>query len=392
MPLTFAGGLAIFWALHLRSKLFLPAGRRLCRQKLTASWLVAVFLVQPGVAAVLFATFNCYSVEGASGADRGPFLLQELSERCWEGRHLGLALSLGLSGLLLWVVGLPLWTGLLLREKRAQLGNAEIQATYGFLYNGYAPRSYFWEVWGLLRKELVAGVGVFLLRAGTLVQAFLLLLLLFFFLLASLHVRPYLRPLMNKLELFSLSALLVTVFAGLFFLAARDPASPAYLPGQDFSISETQKWVLFAFVLLPNLAFFLRVVYAATGASRESLRNACPRCYFLCCLCSSKRLLREEEAQAKTSRTNLAKLIEIDEVIESKLLLHSFRALALPQLLRAQPLLCGGEEIRAPAPSIQDRSLQSPGGQCRARGSGLNATQDPHAWPWLLRLPHGSAA
>ena len=237
LPLGFAAGLALFWVLHLRQKLSSPDGWRTCRQKLTSSWLVAVFLVQPSVAAALFASFNCYSIDGATGSERGPFLLQELSERCWEGRHLSLVLSVGLSGLLLWVVGLPVWTGLVLREKRAQLGNESVRATYGFLYNGYAPRSYFWEVWGIVRKQLVAGVAVFLLRAGTLVQAFLLLLLLSLFLLASLRVRPFLRPLLNSLELFSLAALLLTVFAGLFYLAARDPASPAYLPGKDFSLS-----------------------------------------------------------------------------------------------------------------------------------------------------------
>ena len=102
-----------------------------------------------------------------------------------------MVIILGASGLIMWIILLPLLTGLILREKRAQLGNMSVRATYGFLYNGYAPRSYFWEVWGIIRKELVAGVGVFLLRAGTLVQSFILLLLLFFFLLISIKVRPF---------------------------------------------------------------------------------------------------------------------------------------------------------------------------------------------------------
>ena len=67
------------------------------------------------------------------------------------------------------VVGLPLWTFLVLRNKRALLANTSVRLQYGFLYNGYAPRSYYWEVVSLVRKELLAGVAVFLAQQGTLI-------------------------------------------------------------------------------------------------------------------------------------------------------------------------------------------------------------------------------
>ena len=112
----------------------------------------------------------------------------------------------------------------------------------------------------LLRKEAVAGVSVFLQAQGTLAQAYLLLLLLALSLGATLLVRPFARPLLTALELLSLAALCLSVFAGLFFLGSRDPASPFFLRGTDYALAPPLRWVLFLLVLLPNAAFFFRIV------------------------------------------------------------------------------------------------------------------------------------
>ncbi len=168
-----------------------------------------------------------------SFAQEAPLLLEDLSQQCWTGPHLAVAAAVGLPGLLVVALGLPLGVWLVLREKAPFLANESVKRTFGFLYNGFAPRSYYWEVLSLLRKEAVAVVSVFLIPQGTLVQALLLLLLLVAFFLLSARVRPYERPLLNSLERTSLAALALSAFVGLFFLAARSPASPHFLHGQD---------------------------------------------------------------------------------------------------------------------------------------------------------------
>ena len=107
LPLGGAALLAVFWLIQIRPR-HRPA-RLHFKARFIASWLVFLFLIHPGVASVLFGSFSCYDLEGDL------WLREELSERCWEGRHLRFTLSLGLSGMLLWVIGLPLWTGLVLR-------------------------------------------------------------------------------------------------------------------------------------------------------------------------------------------------------------------------------------------------------------------------------------
>ena len=237
---------------------------------------------------VLFQLFNCVNIEGEAR------LIEALSQECWSGRHLALASSLGLAGLLLWVVGLPLGTGLILREKASLLGNASVKAKLGFLYSGFAQRASFWEVLSMARKEAVAALGTFLVAQGTVVQALLLLVLLGVSLLVQLRLRPYATPFLNSLESASLGALLVSVLAGLFFLGHRDPGSSFFRPGTDFALSPPVRWLLFLAVLLPNAAFFLRLASRLLRHARAVLRQKYPRFYLACCLCFSRRLLADE--------------------------------------------------------------------------------------------------
>ena len=87
--------------------------------------------------------------------------------------HLSFAGPFGGLGLLLWVVGLPVATLLLLREVKSSLRTADTRAQFGFLYKGYKPQAYFWESVVMFRKVLVALISVFLKSYGVVVQALL---------------------------------------------------------------------------------------------------------------------------------------------------------------------------------------------------------------------------
>lgn len=148
-----------------------------------------------------------------------PRLVEALSEQCWTGRHLAFAASIGAAGLIVWVITLPLGSWLVLREKASLLENRQVRTYIGFLYSGFTKHAYFWEVLIMARKQVVAAIGTFLVPQGTTVQALLLLVLLGVSLLLQLRLRPYSTHFLNSLESLSIGALLVSAFAGLFFLA-----------------------------------------------------------------------------------------------------------------------------------------------------------------------------
>ena len=124
-------------------------------------------------------------------------------------------------GFLLFSVGIPLLSLFLLFRHRHSLHLLEIQEKYGFLYKGFTPRSYYWEIAMQARKILVACVSIFLTAQGTMVQSLVLLSLLCFFIYATLKVRPFEHRSANQLEIVSLIALIATVYCGIFYLTAR---------------------------------------------------------------------------------------------------------------------------------------------------------------------------
>ena len=198
-------------------------------------------------------------------------------------------------------MGLPFGTWIILREKRPQLQNKSVKERYGFLYNGFTPSSYYWEIVSVLRKEIIAAISAFLIQEGTLVQSLGLLLLIFCFILLALKVKPYERPLLNSLELASLFVLELTVFCGVFFLSAGDPSSQYFQHGKNCKslfdlvvLDEWEKWLLFVLILMANLWFFTRVAWSVMGDMRSSLRGDCPRFYLCCCLCMNRGLFKTE--------------------------------------------------------------------------------------------------
>lgn len=143
------------------------------------------------------------------------------------------ALTLGLFGILLWALGIPLYSGFLLYKHKETLQEDATKERFGFLYNGYHRRSYYWEILIQLRKVLIAFVSIFLTSRGTIVQSLVLLCLLGFFIFVTLRVSPFEDRHANHLEIVSLVALIITTYCGVFYLSSRNPTRNGYVFGKD---------------------------------------------------------------------------------------------------------------------------------------------------------------
>ena len=67
-----------------------------------------------------------------------------------------------------------------------------MKSKYGFLFNGYHPRTYYWESVIMYRKVAMIFVSVCLQALGTRIQAFSVFLLIIFFVVMTAKRRPYL--------------------------------------------------------------------------------------------------------------------------------------------------------------------------------------------------------
>ena len=92
---------------------------------------------------------------------------EELSEVCWQGDHLIFAITVGALGITLWSLGIPLLSWLLLHKNRTALHELRVKERFGFLYQGYTERNYYWEVVISLRKIVIGFVAILLTTKGT---------------------------------------------------------------------------------------------------------------------------------------------------------------------------------------------------------------------------------
>lgn len=90
------------------------------------------------------------------------FLREDLSIACYEQDHLLWMLGLGQPAMLLRVLGFPIAKVHALYTRRQRLDAEKTHATYGFLYNGFKPGSYRWEVVVDARKILIAAISGFI--------------------------------------------------------------------------------------------------------------------------------------------------------------------------------------------------------------------------------------
>mmetsp|Transcript_19934 Transcript_19934/g.3253 ORF Transcript_19934/g.3253 Transcript_19934/m.3253 type:complete len:104 (-) Transcript_19934:61-372(-) len=95
------------------------------------------------------------------------FLYDDLEIDCWDDTHLGYVLFLGLPALIVWILLLPSIILLILIRYRKLINEYSMKTKLGFLYNGFKPKYYYWEMILLYRKIFVAFIAVFMSSGNT---------------------------------------------------------------------------------------------------------------------------------------------------------------------------------------------------------------------------------
>lgn len=75
-------------------------------------------------------------------------------------------MTTALPSIIIWGLGIPAFAFLLLQKEKDRLKRIEVKEKYGFLYNGYQKRFYYWEVVIMYRKIMVIFIAVFIAAFG----------------------------------------------------------------------------------------------------------------------------------------------------------------------------------------------------------------------------------
>ena len=240
---------------------------------------ISLFLLQPTLVKQFALLFSCTRM-GSRNQDM--FMVENLRIQCYSGEHIALIFGLGVPLLGFYVFGIPAAMYVLLSHpeskemiraiteadekgrtatlddrasiQRAYLAHSELdqktkafEQSYAFLFLGYKPELYLWEIAVLARKGALSVIGV-AFSTNPRTQVMLGMFLIFASTVAHARFMPFNSSLMNNYEFISLAASSLTFFIGVFTMDTNN--------GEDIDAEDSP-----AQKLASALAFFTNMVY-----------------------------------------------------------------------------------------------------------------------------------
>ena len=113
-------------------------------------------LLYPKLSTSTFQMFRCIDLDSISQGQLGLLLDADLKHTCYEGVHQEY-IPLAFVSVVVFLVGIPLMTFLMLFRNRHRLNDSLVKAKFGDLFMKYEERWYFWESVLMLQKCLLTG-------------------------------------------------------------------------------------------------------------------------------------------------------------------------------------------------------------------------------------------
>ena len=128
----------------------------------TGTIVLFAYLIYPTITSHMFSLWRCTKLRSTSGAyvELNIFVVDPETS-CDSTTHLWWKYGLGIPGIVVYVLGLPGAGYVLLRKFRHKLHEPRTRTRLGFLYDGFRPEHYMYELWVAARKVFVILVTTF---------------------------------------------------------------------------------------------------------------------------------------------------------------------------------------------------------------------------------------
>jgi hypothetical protein len=203
--------------------------------KFVASTNVCIFLMYPSLCKQIFSLLNCKKIGEKS------YLAIDLEIECYSEVHNFYILWLVMPSMLVYLFGVPLFCGLMVRMNSSVLFTKRGRLKYMMLTAGYRLETAWWESVVMLRKALLVGASVFLISFGVEAQVYVGTLIILVFATLHLYFRPFQhlhahhangvvqeQNTLHDLETYSFIAGTMTLYLGrsLLLVEAEGPLQP----------------------------------------------------------------------------------------------------------------------------------------------------------------------
>ena len=215
---------------------------------------IVILLFHTSVSNSILSIFSCKKIND------NYWNTSDMSLKCFDGSHMRALLYVGVPGLVIWSITIPLITFSSLFFNREDLQNANMMIKYKMLFAGYKKELYFWELLIILRKFLIRVVAILLISSGITIQGLGIMIILIFSLTLHVNFRPYEKESINKLERYCIILLILFACGGIIFSTTISEDSKAVIG-----------WLLFVlniFFLLYWAQFFFNSVFSMIRSSK----------------------------------------------------------------------------------------------------------------------------
>lgn len=178
---------------------------------------------------------------------------------CTDTLYTNVFLNLAYIMVLAYPIGIPALFTFLLFRNRDQIHDAIQKMQYGFLFQDYFPKYFWWEVWDLLRKLAISSLMVFF-APGSVMQILTATLFSLGALMAHVRLFPYIFQAANLMQLLALNCILLSLFGALLIKVKKDPTQ-----------QENTEWFINTFLLWINIFVPCAIFCAILGRMVLSL-------------------------------------------------------------------------------------------------------------------------
>ena len=286
--------------------------RNIRDSKVTTTNIVILFLIHPTIVRVMFDMLNWDTIEGETR------LVKDINTIWYKGSHLYMVIFLTIPSIIVWGFGIPISAVRLLRLSKDKLDTEEVQLTLGYIYSGYTYKAYYWEEYIMIRKMLLIFVSTFFATKGKLFQALVILILLALFCVYHTSSQPFQSIILNRLELYSLFASFITIYAGYFFMAGVPASEMTSTSYNDFVLYDEVGLAFFILILVFQCVFFaswIHQMYILLKRSVEMKHEELYKRIFLWTK-SPEKLLKYEQQKKKREFRERAEEI-LDKLIDN---------------------------------------------------------------------------
>ncbi|SOV22481.1 cysteine repeat modular protein 1 [Plasmodium sp. DRC-Itaito] len=240
-----------------------------------------LFIIHAKTSLRMFQLFDCSYIKYTKYL--GKYILRRASSvQCSFKEDYSKFFFLGLTGTIIWSLGIPLFSFYVLYINRHNLFNENVRIKYGFLHNGYLPNKWYWEIIVFSRKISVLFIMTVIIFPSDESNASQLLLITFVaifslclhFIFQPFDKRNYFT--LNKLENLSLYIWVSTIICTSILLS--------------MNLNTLINFIILFSLFILNLLFFIKLLFCLFFECIDNIRRS-KACYHLPLLGTYAKLL-----------------------------------------------------------------------------------------------------